>query len=240
MCGGHERRRRCRDRTTTLRRIDREARLRPRVGAGTRPPAARRDDLRRPDRPAPRRPRGPARRPVSGGRRRGRVDSPLDGPRVGPPGGWLPPTSRRTSSRSSPIPVSRSAGTTWSATTSMSPPTTSSRPGWSSNTFPSAANPEANGGGLAPGGILVEEELGCGSLATAPGPNSAFFERCLPPLFGLIERFGYDPQFGRRLPTALRTAVSAASAPRASSPSGCSARPPPRCGGSPSNGSGAP
>ena len=59
---------------------------------------------------------------------------------------------------------------------------------------------------LAPGGILLEEDLDCGSLATAPGPNSAFFERCLPPLFGLMERFGYDPYFGRRLPTALRTA----------------------------------
>lgn len=59
---------------------------------------------------------------------------------------------------------------------------------------------------LAPGGVLVEEDLDCGSLAAVPGPRAAFFERCMPPLFGLMERGGYDPYFGRRLPAALRTA----------------------------------
>jgi SAM-dependent methyltransferase len=59
---------------------------------------------------------------------------------------------------------------------------------------------------LAPGGVLVEEDLDCGSLAAVPGPCASFFERTLPPLFGLMEAGGYDPLFGRRLPAALRMA----------------------------------
>jgi len=59
---------------------------------------------------------------------------------------------------------------------------------------------------LAPGGVLVEEDLDCGALAPVPGPRAAFFERCLGPVFGLMEAGGYDPYFGRRLPAILRAA----------------------------------
>jgi SAM-dependent methyltransferase len=57
---------------------------------------------------------------------------------------------------------------------------------------------------LAPGGVIVEEDLDCGSLAAVPGPRAGFFERCLPPLFELMQAGGYDPFYGRRLPAVLR------------------------------------
>jgi SAM-dependent methyltransferase len=57
---------------------------------------------------------------------------------------------------------------------------------------------------LAPGGVLLEEDMDCASLV-AHGPGADLFERCVPPLITVLEAAGYDPDFGRRLPTALRT-----------------------------------
>ena len=56
---------------------------------------------------------------------------------------------------------------------------------------------------LAPGGVLLEEDMDCASLV-ASGPGAALFERVVPPMIEILEAVGYDPNFGRRLPTALR------------------------------------
>lgn len=56
---------------------------------------------------------------------------------------------------------------------------------------------------LAPGGVLLEEDMDCVSLA-ASGPGAALFQRSVPPLIDVLTAAGYDPDFGRRLPTALR------------------------------------
>jgi SAM-dependent methyltransferase len=55
---------------------------------------------------------------------------------------------------------------------------------------------------LAPGGVLLEEDMDCASLV-ASGPGAALFERSVPPLIDILRAAGYDPDFGRRLPTAL-------------------------------------
>jgi SAM-dependent methyltransferase len=56
---------------------------------------------------------------------------------------------------------------------------------------------------LAPGGVLLEEDMDCASLV-ASGPGAALFEKVVPPLVEVLEAVGYDPSFGRRLPAALR------------------------------------
>jgi SAM-dependent methyltransferase len=56
---------------------------------------------------------------------------------------------------------------------------------------------------LAPGGVLLEEDMDCASLVAA-GPGRALFERAAVPLIDILEAAGYDPNFGRRLPAALR------------------------------------
>jgi SAM-dependent methyltransferase len=56
---------------------------------------------------------------------------------------------------------------------------------------------------LAPGGVLLEEDMDCASLV-ASGPGTALFERVVAPLIEVLEAVGYDPCFGRRLPAALR------------------------------------
>jgi len=56
---------------------------------------------------------------------------------------------------------------------------------------------------LAPGGVLLEEDMDCASLVGS-GPGTAPFERVVPPIIELLEAVGYDPNFGRRLPAALR------------------------------------
>ena len=56
---------------------------------------------------------------------------------------------------------------------------------------------------LAPGGVLLEEDMDCASLV-ACGPGTALFERAVPPMIEILEAAGYDPNFGRRLPAALR------------------------------------
>jgi len=55
---------------------------------------------------------------------------------------------------------------------------------------------------LAPGGVLLEEDMDCASLV-ASGPGAALFERSVPPLIDILRAAGYDPDFGRRLPTEL-------------------------------------
>jgi SAM-dependent methyltransferase len=55
---------------------------------------------------------------------------------------------------------------------------------------------------LAPGGVLVEEDLDCAGLVAGPHPKADFFDRCQRLVLGLMP--GYDPSFGRRLPAALR------------------------------------
>ena len=56
---------------------------------------------------------------------------------------------------------------------------------------------------LAPGGVLLEEDMDCASLV-ASGAGVALFERAVPPLIDILRAVGYDPDFGRRLPAALR------------------------------------
>jgi SAM-dependent methyltransferase len=56
---------------------------------------------------------------------------------------------------------------------------------------------------LAPGGVLLEEDMDCASLV-AHGPGAELFQRSVPPLIAILEAAGYDPDFGRRLPGALR------------------------------------
>jgi SAM-dependent methyltransferase len=56
---------------------------------------------------------------------------------------------------------------------------------------------------LAPGGVLLEEGLDCGSLAAGPGPDSAFFDDANGRLMDLLAKAGYDPDYGRTIPAAL-------------------------------------
>jgi SAM-dependent methyltransferase len=51
---------------------------------------------------------------------------------------------------------------------------------------------------LAPGGILVEEDLDCGGLTAGAHPQADFFNRAQEHVLGLMP--GYDPHYGRRLP----------------------------------------
>ena len=56
---------------------------------------------------------------------------------------------------------------------------------------------------LAPGGVLLEEDMDCASIA-ASGPGAALWERSIPPFIEVLEAATYDPAFGRRLPALLR------------------------------------
>ena len=56
---------------------------------------------------------------------------------------------------------------------------------------------------LAPGGVLLEEDMDCSSLV-ASGPGAELFARAVPPIIEFLRAAGYDPDFGRRLPGVLR------------------------------------
>jgi len=56
---------------------------------------------------------------------------------------------------------------------------------------------------LAPGGVLLEEDMDCASLVGS-GPGAALFEKVVPGFVEVLEVVGYDPNFGRRLPAVLR------------------------------------
>jgi len=56
---------------------------------------------------------------------------------------------------------------------------------------------------LAPGGFLLEEDMDCASIVGS-GPGTALFDKSIPAFVEVLEAVGYDPNFGRRLPAALR------------------------------------
>jgi SAM-dependent methyltransferase len=56
---------------------------------------------------------------------------------------------------------------------------------------------------LAPGGVLIEEGLDCGSLVAGPAPDSAFFDDANRRLMDLMAKAGYDPDYGRTIAAAL-------------------------------------
>jgi SAM-dependent methyltransferase len=59
---------------------------------------------------------------------------------------------------------------------------------------------------LAPGGVLLDEDMDCCSLVAVPSPGAELFNRTVPAVFDAMVACGYDPYFGRRLPAALRAA----------------------------------